>query len=146
MNGKKILIVDSDVAVLKDLAHTLNAAGYEVLVANEGAGAISTARGHLPDLILLAEQFPQVPSGGVVWNGSLILESLRASPETSAIPVISTSEDSSIAACNRAREAGFFAFFAKPINIVGLLKVLQMRLFPAGMPIETDILWQSAAA
>ena len=146
MNGKKILVVEPDPTVLTNLAHLLNAAGYEVLVADNGAGAITTARNHLPDLILLAEQFPQVPSGGVIWNGSLVLESLRAAQETRDIPVISTSEDSSVAACNRARQLGFFAFFAKPINTEGLLKVLQMRLFPAGMPIETDILWQSAAA
>ena len=130
MNSKRILVVDPDPIVLQTLVRTLNTAGYEVLASEDGAGAVSTARQYQPHLILLEDQYPRVPYGGVVWDGALILTWLRRFEETRWIPVILTCANVSETALKRARAAGFFALFPKPIDLGGLLQVIEQRLSP----------------
>src|SRR2546430_11200803 len=90
MNRKKILIVDDNRVVLKALSVKFNTDGYDVLLAEDGAGAVSMARRERPDLILLDILFPPdvAHGGGVPWDGFLIMNWLRRLEETKEIPVI----------------------------------------------------------
>lgn len=144
MNTKRILIAHPEAACLTSLASTLTGAGYEVLVAKDGAEAVSTARQCRPGLILLADRFPRDPTGGVVWDGCLLLDWLRRLEETCDIPVILTSDNPALQ--EQARAAGFFAFFPKPINTEGLLDVLQQKLPAALVSRETESKWEAARA
>jgi two-component system, OmpR family, KDP operon response regulator KdpE len=51
--GKRILVIDDEVAIQRALRRNLLADGYEVLVAGNGMQALEMVRLHQPDLILL---------------------------------------------------------------------------------------------
>src|SRR5689334_12871467 len=77
--GKKILIVDDSLIILKTLSIKLKAAGYQVFTAVDGSEAVSTVRRERPHLILLDIGFPPDVGhgGGVAWDGFLIMTWLR---------------------------------------------------------------------
>ncbi len=73
--GRKILVVDDNLVVLKAFELKLKACGFEVLTASEGAAAVSTARQLKPDLIVLDINFPpDVGSSGLQWDGFNIMQ------------------------------------------------------------------------
>src|SRR6267143_2497954 len=90
MNRKKILVVDDSPVILKALSMKLTAAGYDVLTAEDGGGAVSLARREKPDLILLDISFPPdvAHGGGVAWDGFLIMNWLRRLDEGKHIPIM----------------------------------------------------------
>ena len=130
MNPKRILVVDDDVVIQKVLSMRLKRAGYEVLVAEDGAAAVSTARQAKPDVILLDLGFPPDISQGVAWDGFLILGWLRRLEEAKDTPVIVVSGDHSEQARKHAREAGAFDFCPKPIDSTRLLAAIEQALGP----------------
>ncbi|MFO8079155.1 MAG: response regulator [Armatimonadota bacterium] len=85
MNGKKVLIVKDDPQFIASAKETLEAKGFEVLVANGKPRAAVAAKREHPDLIIL----------GLVMNGlsegCSILSELQFEEETSRIPVIMVS-------------------------------------------------------
>ena len=77
----KILVVDDEPSIVKLVKATLEARGYEVITANDGIGALSEARVHEPDLILLDIMMPHM-------DGREARKKLLADPKTAKIPVI----------------------------------------------------------
>jgi len=130
MNRKKILVVDDSPIVLKALSMKLNANGYEVLTADDGAGAVSVARRELPDLILLDISFPPdvAHGGGVPWDGFLIMGWLRRMEELKGIPIIIITGGDPVKFKDRAIAAGASNFFHKPIESDELLTVIRQTL------------------
>ena len=126
MNRKRILVVDDDAVVRKTLLNKLGAAGYEVLLANDGAGAMSSVRLERPDLILLDISFPPdvAHGGGVSWDGFLLASWLQRMEEAKGIPIILISGHDSPENIQRARKAAVAGFFPKPINLDGLTKAI----------------------
>jgi response regulator RpfG family c-di-GMP phosphodiesterase len=81
MSLGKILIVDDDRHLCFILrAHLVNA-GFECQIGNSGREAIALATTTLPDVIVLDVQLPEM-------DGFEITRTLRATPETTHIPVI----------------------------------------------------------
>ena len=78
---EKILAVDDEPEALELIAFNLEAAGFEVSSAADGAEALKKARQILPNLILLDVMLPQV-------DGMELCKCLRRDPETAAIPII----------------------------------------------------------
>ncbi len=56
--GKKILIVEDDVAILKFLRRSLELEGYEVEIATDGRSGLQQAQETAPDLIILDWMLP----------------------------------------------------------------------------------------
>lgn len=79
--NKQILIVDDSAANLALLTDILSSAGYLVCQADSGALALQHVNTSLPALILIA--LPAPATGGYE-----LCRSLKANPETAAIPVI----------------------------------------------------------
>jgi two-component system phosphate regulon response regulator PhoB len=77
----KILVVDDEPEAVDLVAYNLKQAGYEVLVAAEGAEALRKARSALPGLIVLDLMLPEV-------DGLEVCKLLRRDPATVAIPII----------------------------------------------------------
>jgi DNA-binding response OmpR family regulator len=75
---KTILVADDSRTVLRLTERTLVAAGYEVLLAEDGRQAVDTALANRPDLIVLDINMPELDGYGVChellangsWNGS----------------------------------------------------------------------------
>jgi len=76
-----ILVTDDDAEQRSLYAEILTAAGYRVLQASDGEGAVTLARSEHPDLMLMDVTMPVV-SG---WNAVRVL---REDPSTLAIPII----------------------------------------------------------
>jgi two-component system, OmpR family, alkaline phosphatase synthesis response regulator PhoP len=87
MNARKILVVEDDKVVLKLLADTLKAAGYEVLTAQNSATAIKLAREQQPDLVTLdIELAKESPDDS--WDGFSIAGWLRRLHEGKPKPIL----------------------------------------------------------
>jgi DNA-binding response OmpR family regulator len=101
-----ILIVDDDPDIRLALQIRLKADGYDVHCAEDGTGAISEARKHTPDLIVLDVALP-------AGDGFLVLDILKTSLNLSSIPVIVLSGRDRRANEERVLNAGARAFLAK---------------------------------
>jgi DNA-binding response OmpR family regulator len=76
-----VLVVESDLAVLRDIETILRRAGHEVAVATDGALAISKALATPPQLIVTATELPLV-------DGFKLCQLLRTNPVTREIPFV----------------------------------------------------------
>src|ERR1051325_37027 len=127
MSPKKILIVDDNQVELLALSVKLKARGYDTLLAEDGAAAVSQARREKPDLILLDISFPPdvAHGGGVSWDGFLIMAWLKRMEETKNIPVFIITGSTDETHKTRSRAAGAVGFFQKPINNDELLAAIR---------------------
>jgi len=87
--------------------------GYAVVEATDGRDAILQIRQKLPDLILLDVQMPDM-------DGYETLHEIRAHPESARVPVIAVTAFAMLEDRQKAFEAGFDGYTAKPINIAAL--------------------------
>src|SRR5210317_2117890 len=76
-NTKRILLVDDDAEIIATMQYTLEAKGYEVLVARDGNQGLAMAEREDPDLVILDMMMPK-------RSGFLVLEKLR---RTHAVPM-----------------------------------------------------------
>ncbi len=130
MDRKKILIVDDSQIVLRAFGSLVEAAGYEVILAQDGGTAVSTVRTQTPDLILLDITFPPDVGhgGGIPWDGFLIMDWLRRMGEGQGTPIIVITGDDSGKYRDRALAMGAAAFFQKPVDPNELIQTIQMVL------------------
>jgi len=99
-------------------AMALEAAGFQVVEAADGASAIYTARTMRPDVIVLDLHMPGV-------NGWQACRRLKASKETSRIPIIAVTSDPQDQAERETLQAGCDRFLVKgsgPTRIVELIR------------------------
>jgi two-component system KDP operon response regulator KdpE len=78
MVKKRILVVDDELSIIKFLRANLEAGGYDVLAAMNGAEALETFEMELPDLVLLDIMMPKM-------DGFEVCRRLR---EWSQVPII----------------------------------------------------------
>jgi len=123
----KILVADDNVVVLKTVAIKLKSAGYEVRTAMDGSTAISYVRRERPDLIILDINFPAdvSRSGGISWDGFLILDWLRRIDEVRDTPIIFITSGEPAKFRDKAMSTGAVAFFQKPIDQDEMLNVIR---------------------
>jgi CheY-like chemotaxis protein len=121
MDDKKILIVEDDLDVRLGYHVLLRAHHYDTYFAADSLSAISEARKHEPDLILLDLG---LPGGG----GFVVLERLRANTYLSMIPVIVVSAANLQGNKERALSEGAKAFVQKPWNDNELLMMIRQLL------------------
>jgi two-component system KDP operon response regulator KdpE len=121
VNSPDILIVDDDPDMLQALQTRLKANGYDVHCAEDGLGAISEARKHAPDLIVLDLG---IPAG----DGFVVLDTLKANIDLSSIPVIVLSGRDRRANEERVLNAGAKAFLQKPVQSNEFLAVIRQAL------------------
>lgn len=79
-----ILVVDDNSMLRAVMQRRLARAGFEVLVAANGAEGVEIARAELPDLILMDMTMP-------VMDGRAATRALRAHPSTQHIPILAFS-------------------------------------------------------
>lgn len=112
----KVLIVDDDREMLRGLSLRLEASGYEILTACDGAEAIRLAGEHHPDAILMDNYMP-------VMDGLEALIRLGEQPDTTDIPVIMIS--ASRRDERKALQQGARFFLQKPCALNTLFSALQ---------------------
>lgn len=81
MEKSTILVVEDEMDILQLVAHNLKSAEFNVLTAQDGYEALSIAKKHLPQLIILDLMLPGM-------DGFDVCKELKRSPTTKNIPVL----------------------------------------------------------
>ena len=114
----KILIVD-DVSTNRIVFKVkLTAAGYDTVMAANGATCLCLAMSELPDIILMDLFLPDI-------SGIDVLKALKANPQTRRIPVVMFSSEADPALRLAAIRGGAEDFMARPIDDQRLLARLR---------------------
>jgi CheY-like chemotaxis protein len=87
------------------------------MTAMQGSVGLVLARDHVPDLILLDLNLPDV-------SGEEVLLRLLSDPQTAEIPVVVLSADATKGQVKRLLDAGARAYLTKPIDVATFYEVL----------------------
>ena len=107
---KTVLIVEDNELNMKLFHDLLEALGYATVQTRSGIDALSLARQHKPDLILMDIQLPEV-------SGLEVTKWLKDDPELKTIPVIAVTAFAMKGDEERIREGGCEAYLSKPISV-----------------------------
>jgi DNA-binding response OmpR family regulator len=113
MKLRKILIIDDDFHVGYLIKISLEAEGYEAVLALSGEEALEKAKTSPPDLITLDVLMPEM-------DGFEVLEALKKDEMLNSIPVMMISVVNEIRK-KRGMEMGAADYLLKPINFDNLL-------------------------
>jgi len=130
MNNKRILIADGNARDRQSLSQWLLAEGYEVLVAEDGAEAVNTVRGHQFDLVILNTSFPPdvAHGGGAFDDGFHVIDWLKRLKETDALHFLRITDADAPKLQDKARASGAKGLCQKPINPETLSSVVKRIL------------------
>lgn len=115
---KKVLVIDDNVDITRALTVRLRAAGYELILAPDGATGLETARVEKPDVILLDIRMPGI-------DGFEVNRRLKTIPELAEVPVIFLSAHAQAAVRQEAWAAGGSCFLPKPYDAGQLMAVIE---------------------
>ena len=116
-----VLIADDDQVTVQFVSSVLKASGYDVRAAYDSLQAVTLAMRDPPDAIILDIA---MPAGG----GWSVLERLRASSKTRAIPVVVLTALTDPQLPARAKVLGADAFLVKPVAPNELRRTLERFL------------------
>lgn len=119
--GGRVLSIEDDAAVRQFVSAVLQADGYEVLGAGDGAAGVATARAERPDVILLDLILPYA-------SGFEVLRELRDDPSTRGIPVLVLSSQGGEDDVVRALDDGAEDVLIKPFYARELLARVRKAL------------------
>lgn len=114
----KILYVEDNDDNIYVLKNRLTRAGFDVVVATDGALGVAAAGAEMPDLIIMDLTLP-------VLDGWAATRQLKAAPETRHIPVIALTAHAMSGDCEKALEAGCDDFDTKPVELPRLLEKIR---------------------
>jgi CheY-like chemotaxis protein len=120
----KILYVEDNDDNIYMLERRLKRAGFDVLIARDGAQGVAMALAEQPALILMDMGLP-------VLDGSEATRQIKAAPETKHIPVIALTSNAMTGDREKALAAGCDDFDTKPVDMSRLLGKIQ-ALAPRG--------------
>jgi adenylate cyclase len=124
MKNIRILVIDSDSEYAESSRKILEAAGYDVIIAQTGKQGLEAARKENPDLVILDAMLPDI-------NGLSVCRELKESVKHEVMPVLvvtalGTTGESYLA--NMAKEHKADGFFAKPVAAKQLLSKIEELL------------------
>ena len=117
---KTILAVDDSASVRQLVSFTLQAAGYDVVEANNGKDAL-TKLGQPPALVITDLNMP-------VMDGIGLIKELRAHATAKYVPIVVLTTESDTTKKQEARTAGATAWIVKPFRSEQLVSVVQKVL------------------
>jgi two-component system chemotaxis response regulator CheY len=115
--SQTILVVDDSAVMRQMISATLTEAGYQVLLADGGEGALAHLRGARVDLVLT--DWTMIP-----MDGGELTRQLRQLQAYAHVPVVVLSTISSDAGKSDARKAGANGWLCKPVRSETLLDVV----------------------
>jgi DNA-binding response OmpR family regulator len=124
MKNIRILIIDGDSEYAENNRRILEAAGYDVIIAQNGKQGLEVVRKDEPDLVILDAMLPDI-------NGLSVCRELKEDAKHEAMPVLvvtalGASGESYLA--NMAKEHKADGFFAKPVDAKRLLSKIEELL------------------
>ena len=119
--SKKVLIVEDNELNMKLFHDLLDSQGYATLQTREGLQAMALARQHMPDLILMDIQLPEI-------SGLEVTKWLKDDEELAHIPVIAITAFAMKGDEERIRQGGCEAYISKPISVMHFLETVRKHL------------------
>ena len=119
-----ILIVEDESVIRDMIERMLKIAGYQAIMAENGARAVEVARHEQPALILMDMGLP-------IMNGWDATSTIKRFPETQHIPVIALTAYALTEDRERCFAAGCDDYETKPIEFPRLLSKIRRLLQPA---------------
>ncbi len=132
MNRRKILVVDDEVNITRYLRTVLKEAGYEVLTAGDGNGAIEILQAKMPDLVILDIMMPGM-------DGFEACERIR---QWSTVPIIMVSAKAKEEDKTRCLDMGADDYVTKPFGaaeLVARVKAVLRRVQGASGPLTPTL-------
>lgn len=121
----KILLIEDEPQMRKNMQLILRREGFEVVAAADGSEGILLAKRELPDLILCDVMMPEVDGYGV-------LGALRAERATETVPFIFLTAKGDKADIRSGMNLGADDYLTKPVSVDDLLAAIQSRLVRKG--------------
>ncbi|MDQ6711097.1 MAG: response regulator [Candidatus Dormibacteraeota bacterium] len=121
--GGTVLVVDESDTHLAPLDASLKAAGYRVVVAQDGTSALRQLAAQVCQLVLCAFRLPDM-------DGLDLCRAIKSAPGTRGIPVIMLGDENDEVQRERALQAGADDYAVKPVEkgmVVGLVNA-QLRI------------------
>lgn len=110
--GNAVLIVDDDADIREALEEVLRESGYSVVIAADGAGALTAMKARAPALVLLDLMMPNV-------DGWRVIDEMHRDPSLRGIPVCVLSAFADLA------PPSADTVLAKPIKVLPLLETVE---------------------
>jgi len=117
----KILIIEDNHVDAKMFEKAVDICGFTSLVAYDGHSGIDLAQNHMPRLIILDYQLPDM-------NGAQVLKMLRSKKETATEPVMVLSVLDNSDVIINSFENGADQYFKKPIDLKTLVKQIDLMV------------------
>lgn len=117
----RVLVIEDNVSNMKLATFLLESAGHTVLPATDAEVGIATAAAEHPDLILMDIQLPGM-------DGLQATALLKASADTSSIPVIALTALAMKGDAERIHSAGCDGYIAKPMAYKEFLATVEQFL------------------
>jgi len=127
----KILVVDDEQDFLDLLSYDLRNSGFDILTANTGMAGLNMARRHLPDVILLDLQLPDI-------DGLSVCEILRKQPSTARIPVVLVTAMSGEIVRANGVVSGADHFLPKPLDRAAVCNCVEKVLRARDAQLEAE--------
>lgn len=118
---KKILVIEDQAAMRRNIALLLQMEGYEVVSAENGRLGLDLARQARPDLILCDVMMPEM-------DGYSVVQALREDPEHATVPFVFLTAKSDRADLRVGMNFGADDYLTKPVVRDDLLAAVQVRL------------------
>jgi len=115
--AKTILIVEDNELNMKLFNDLLQAHGYDTVQTTDGRVAVDLAREHMPDLILMDIQLPEI-------SGLEVTRILKADDALKHIPVVAVTAFAMKGDEEKIREGGCEGYIAKPISVPDFLETV----------------------
>ena len=121
--SQRILTVDDSKTMRDMLAHTLKAAGHDVVQAVDGQDGLDQMGKHPFDIVITDINMP-------VMNGIEFIKEVRSQRDYATLPILILTTESSEEKKNEGRQVGATGWIVKPFDPDKLLKVID-KVSPA---------------
>lgn len=117
---KKILVIEDQAPMRRNIALMLEMEGYEVITAENGRIGIELVQQFCPDLVICDVMMPELDGHGVI-------QTLRANPDTATIPLIFLTARGDKGDMRIGMNFGADDYLVKPIIREDLLAAVEVR-------------------
>jgi two-component system cell cycle response regulator DivK len=119
--AKRVMIVEDNELNMKLFKDLIEGSGYETIRTRSGLDALELARAHMPDLILMDIQLPEV-------SGLEVTKWLKEDDQLHRIPVIAVTAFAMKGDEDRILQGGCEAYISKPISVGSFVQTIKKFL------------------